>query len=271
MCKPVRESRHRVSSALDELLLRRPAIDLAAVKATTDLQQRHEAKYVLAADTVTDLVTALASDWHVLEVAGTRSTAYHSAYFDDENFGLFRDHVQGRRLRYKVRTRRYGDSPESLLEVKLKSGRGATDKRRLARDISAGPELNDDERRWVTDTVRGAYGNRVVGPLHRVLTLEYTRRTLVNPLTSERLTIDTGLTASDPSNASISTTAPVGDAVVIEVKSSDWYGQTVRLLQHRLIRPLTFSKYCASLAALHPELDQRARQRAQRSFAMSAT
>jgi hypothetical protein len=149
-----------------------------------------------------------------------------------------------------------------MLEIKLKSGRGATDKRRIPRRKPSGLDLSRDERQWVCDTVSDAYGRRSVGPLQRSLGLSYTRRTLVNPVTRERVTIDTGLTA-EIDNLSA---APVGDAIVVEVKSAHWHGQTVRLLQQHSVRPLTFSKYCAALASLHPDLDQRARQRAQRSM-----
>ena len=255
-----------MSSAIDELLRRRPAISLAAIRAATDLQQRHETKYVVAAEIAVGLLGELDCDWQVLEVAGRRSTMYRSAYFDDENFELFRDHVKGRRLRYKVRTRRYGHDPGEMLEVKLKSGRGATDKRRVQR-AGHGAELTIDERQWISDTVVDAYGRRVVGPLRFALGLEYTRRTMVNQVTGERLTIDTGLTAEADSLAA----APVGEAVVVEVKSVDWFGPTVRLLQRQSVRPLTFSKYCAALASLHLDLDQRARQRAQRSFVQYQT
>lgn len=249
-------------SSIDEALQRRPAIDLASVQAAGDLQHRFDSKYVLLDDTASALLELLDRDWHVLEVDRRRATSYQSAYFDDEQFGLFHDHIKGRRLRYKVRTRRYGDGPAEVLEVKLKSGRGATDKRRLERRGPGGHELSSAEREWISATVDAVYGKRPTAPLRYALGLEYTRRTLFNTLTGERLTIDTGLLADTTEGSA----APVGDAVVVEVKSTDWYGPTVRQLQQHSIRPLTFSKYCAALASLHPELDQRARHRAQRSF-----
>lgn len=251
-----------MSATIDEVLLRRPAIDLATVRGAGDLQHRFDTKYVLVAETAAEVVALLDHDWHVLEVDNRRATEYRSSYFDDAEFSSFRDHIKGRRLRYKVRTRQYGSDPGEVLEIKLKSGRGATDKRRVQRTGHLGPKLTDSERNWLSDMVFDAYGKRTVDPLHYALGLQYKRRTLFNPATNERLTIDTGLVAE----AGRESASPVGDAVVVEVKSVDWYGQTVRLLQQHSVRPLTFSKYCAALASLYPELDQRARQRAQRSF-----
>lgn len=251
-----------MSTSIDEMLLQRPATSLEAIRDVDDLQERYESKYVVTADTAAEVIGALDLGWRVLEVAGRRSTAYRSSYFDDENFGLFRDHVKGRRLRYKVRTRQYENDPDEMLEIKLKSGRGATDKRRVARTGSFGTELTATERRWLSDMVFDAYGRRLESRLAFALGLGYTRRTMFNPAIGERLTIDTDLVAQ----AEGASAAPVGEAVVIEVKGVDWYGPTVRLLQRRSVRALTFSKYCAALASLHPDLDQRARHRAQRSF-----
>lgn len=256
-----------MSAAIDEVLIRRLPIDLATVRADADLQQRYDAKYVVLADTAADLLASLDSHWHVLEVDGKRSTAYSSAYFDDEHFGLFRDHIKGRRLRYKVRTRRYGNDSSEMLEIKLKSGRGATDKRRKPRAGSVGVDLTSGERQWLSETVLDAYGRPVAASLGLTLALGYTRRTLFNASTGERVTVDSDLVAT----AGAMSAAPVGQAVVIEVKSVDWHGPTVRMLQQHSVRPLTFSKYCAALASLYPELDQRAGQRARRSVAQYQT
>lgn len=256
-----------MSTAIDSVLLRRPSVDLPTVRASADLQQRYDAKYVLPADIVAELLSQLDTRWRVLEVDGKRSTAYSSRYLDDDDFGLFRDHIKGRRLRYKVRTRRYGDDSREVLEIKLKSGRGATDKRRKQRASSLGSDLTSAERRWLSETVLEVYGRPVSASLRFSLALGYTRRTLFNADTGERVTIDSDLVATVGTESA----APVHEAVVVEVKGADWNGPTVRMLQQRSVRPLMFSKYCAALASLHPDLDQRARRRAQRSIAQYQT
>ncbi len=252
-------------TAIDEALVTRATTDLAAIRASGELQQRYEIKYVLTSDSAIRLVEALPAHWRVLEVERRRFTAYRSTYFDDRQFSLFQDHIKERRFRYKIRTRRYGDDPYEMLEIKLRTGRGATDKRRVERNGVLGSELTDAEHRWIADTVFRTYRLRGLPPLQRSLGLNYTRRTMFNPTTGERLTIDSGIVAQ----GTFESVAPVGDAVVVEVKSVDCYGSTVRQLHRHALRPLTFSKYCAAFAALHPEADQRARRRAQRSFAHS--
>lgn len=248
--------------SIDEVLRSRPTTDLATVRAGGDLQHRFDAKYVLTEAAMAAVVRLLDENWKVLAVDGQKATDYRSAYFDDDRFGSFRDHIQGRRLRYKVRTRRYGDNTGEVLELKLKSGRGATDKRRRNRSGRAGVELTDVEWRWLREMLVDAYGFHQLPPLTYTLNLRYTRRTLFNPLTNERVTIDTDLVAATAATS----VRPVGAAAVMEVKAQDWIGPTVRLLQRHAVRPVAFSKYCAALSSLHPELDQRTRQRALRSF-----
>ncbi|MCE9621532.1 MAG: polyphosphate polymerase domain-containing protein [Actinomycetia bacterium] len=250
-------------ATIDEILLGRATTDLDTLRAAGDLQERYDTKYVLTVGVTVELLQALDPHWQVLEVDRKRSTAYQSSYYDDSDFGLFHDHVKGRRLRYKVRTRRYGNDPEEMLEVKLKTGRGGTDKRRVQRAVAFGTELTNTERQWLSDTVLDAYGRRPATALKYTLGLNYERRTMFNPMSGDRLTIDSGVIAQADSG----TASPVGNAVVIEVKSAAWCCPTVRLLHRHSIRPLNFSKYCAAASALHPELDRRARLRAERSFA----
>ncbi len=254
-------------AAIDETVAGRATTDLDTLRAAGDLQERYDTKYVLPIATAVKLLQTLDSRWQMLQVDQQRSTLYQSSYYDDQDFGLFRDHVKGRRLRYKVRTRRYGNDPNEMLEIKLKSGRGGTDKRRIQRTVAFGTELTNVERQWLSDTVLDAYGHRPTAPLKYTLGLDYTRRTMFHPFSGDRLTIDSGVVARADSGSA----SPVGDAVIIEVKSAVWACPTVRLLHQHSIRPLTFSKYCAALSALHPELDQRARLRADRSFAHHQT
>ena len=98
-----------------------------------------------------------------------------------------------------------------------------------------------------------------------MLGLHYTRRTLYNATTSERVTIDTNLASEATSGAR---SEPIGTAVVVEVKSALWLGETVRFVRGQGLRPLSFSKYCTAVAALHPEADQRLRRAALREYSL---
>jgi len=254
-------------TAIDQLLVCRDTTDLETLRASGDLQERYDTKYVLNLATAVEVLEILDRNWKVLQVDRERFTAYQSSYYDDQDLDLFHDHIMGRRLRYKVRTRRYGNEPDEMLEIKLKSGRGGTIKRRIQRTVAFGTELTNVERQWISDTILDDYGRRPESALKYTLGLNYTRRTMFNSVSGERLTIDSGVVAE----ADCGTATPIGDAVVIEMKSVVWTCPTVRLLHRHCIRPVNFSKYCAALAALHPELNQQARSRAERSLARLQT
>ena len=177
-------------AAIEANLLRRDTTDLDTLRASGDLQERYDTKYVLHLDAALKVLEVLDSDWQVLQVNQKRFTAYQSSYYDDQDFGLFRDHVMGRRLRYKVRTRRYGNDPEEMLEIKLKSGRGGTLKRRILRTVAYGTELTNVERKWISDTLFDDYGRRPENMLKYTLGLDYTRRTMFNPVSGDMPLVD---------------------------------------------------------------------------------
>ncbi|WP_230854391.1 VTC domain-containing protein [Arthrobacter terrae] len=73
----------------------------------------------------------LGKDFRALEIGPRRVFEYESVYFDTPELEQFRAHRQGRRRRYKVRTRTYVDSGLCMFEVKFKGQRGQTVKHRM--------------------------------------------------------------------------------------------------------------------------------------------
>jgi Domain of unknown function (DUF4956)/VTC domain len=103
---------------------------VAEVHGKSALQSRVERKYMIPARRFAELVARL-QRYAVLEVEGLRRFTYESVYFDTPDLLTYRHHVQGRRRRYKARTRTYLVSASCAFEVKLKSGRDHTIKAQL--------------------------------------------------------------------------------------------------------------------------------------------
>ena len=95
------------------------------------LLNRQDTKFVFARRKLPALLSALQDDYRVLEVGGLRQMAYLTQYYDTADFDLYRTHHNGKRNRVKVRLREYRDSGLCFLEVKKKSNKGQTDKRRI--------------------------------------------------------------------------------------------------------------------------------------------
>lgn len=235
-------------AALRTVTADREPIALPEVLATASLQQRVDRKYLLTADQFTALAATLHRDFRVLDIDGRRLHGYESAYFDTPDLACYRDHRQGRRRRYKVRSRLYTDSADHLVEVKLEGPRGRTDKRRWPRPSGASPrELDPDARRFVS-LVLDAYGVDRAPDLRRSLVTSYRRATLVDPVAGARLTLDVDLVFSHRDRQHLGP-----DRVLVESKSTGASAADAALARLG-IRPMSMSKYCVGLALTRPDL-----------------
>ena len=163
------------------------------------------------------------------------------------------------RRRFKVRTRSYLDSGLCSLEVKTRERRGLTEKHRLRYTIDQRSQLTKDGLEFVNGFDTVAPVSRQLRP---ALTTRYNRTTLLDTGSGSRITIDTDLR----SEAADGSTVSLPDMAVVETKTS---GQPCRI-DHFLWaahqRPVKFSKYCTSLAALTPGLPANKWNRVLRSF-----
>lgn len=228
--------------ALDEL----EPIPLAELVETAGLLTRLDRKYVVTWDVARELVAELAPAHRILEIAGRRSFAYRSVYFDSPSLGAYRAHVQQRRRRYKCRTRHYLDSDAHLFEVKLKGLRGATIKHQLP---LAGPEeqLGTDALAFAGHHVERAYGRRPAELTPSIRT-EYRRVTLAGG--EHRVTLDHHLSFhGDGTKGALG-----GEYVIVESKGPHGPGAADLALRRRGVRPVECSKYCVGVALLRDDV-----------------
>lgn len=228
-------------------------ISLAELDATAALRQRIDVKYLVPAAALAALAGRLAETHQVLEIAGERRFTYHTTYFDTAGLLTAREHLQGRRRRFKCRRREYAESGLSSFEVKLKDGRGRTIKHRAP--VEGAPQsgpLGGAALAFLGDRLREAYGREVPAPLHAGLRMTFERMTLVAPARGERLTCDTGLRFWAPGGAGGGLAA--GYAIV-ESKSARGGALADRELRGLGIRPVAAcSKYCLGVAMTDPGL-----------------
>ena len=227
-------------------------IDLAEVLDTAALQDRVDRKYLLDVGTAERVLDALQGDHRVLEVDGRRVQAYSTVYFDSHDLTCHREHVQGRRRRWKARTRRYLDSDLTRLELKTKGPRGRTVK--VSTDVA--PERHgvvDDSVRDFLDThLLAAYGRGLGVELVPVLEVGYLRTTLVADGGGTRLTMDTDLQVRAPGGAPVGRLQAGG--VLVETKSGARAGRADRVLREHKVQQASCSKYCLGTAMAAPAL-----------------
>ena len=223
---------------LDELL------DLA------ELQTRVDRKYFVPAAVFRKLVERLRDDLQVLEIDGRRTFGYESVYFDTPQLTNYRAHLQRRRQRFKARTRTYTDSGLCMFEVKLTGTRGETVKQRVPHPIDDSAELTPGALDHLRTALRAAYRQEVPAGLRPTLATTYRRTTFVTRDGAARLTCDVGLVCLDIRHEVRDT----GSYVLVESKSSGRGSAPERILRELGLRPVSVSKYCVGVAALHPEL-----------------
>lgn len=238
----------KARAALEEAVTHRQPIGLDEVIAEAALQTRVDRKFLLTPEEFTALAERLGEDFRIMEIDGLRTFRYESVYFDTEDFEQYRAHRQGRRRRYKVRSRTYADTGLSMFEIKTKGLRGATVKHRIEQEMDDAGRLTGDSLKFLDEVVAREYGEDVPR-LAPVLDSSYVRGTFVNPLDGERVTCDVELHyANDEQQID----GP--DLIVVETKSADGRGVSDQALADLGIRPVSMSKYCIGIALLNPQL-----------------
>ena len=222
-------------------------ITLAQLEARALLASRHDRKYVVREDILDTVLPEWSRNFDVLEINGKTSFLYRSLYFDEPGYRSFHDHHQGRRIRFKVRTRHYVDVDEHYLELKLKGSRGRTLKSRLAYQAERSAMLDADAIEHIGRTYYDVYRRPWQAELVPTIRVDYNRTTLVAKQGGMRITIDRNLSFTLGSE-----TCKVDSGhVILETKSDrrrTVADETLRRMhQHPVSR---CSKYCIGLAAL---------------------
>lgn len=189
----------------------------------------------------------------MLEIGNRRLFSYESVYFDTADLGCYHAHRQGRRHRYKVRSRTYPDSGACALEVKTKGLRGRTTKMRIEHPAQRRHDIGDAAAfiRMATN------GWAETGDLRPVLVNDYRRMTLVDLANSERITCDVDITA-----AGISSTGDVEEPlaafgagyVLMEVKAVGGDAAIAHLCHRHGVRAVSVRKYAVGTALVRPDL-----------------
>lgn len=233
-------------NSIDQALAIFEPIALDRANDVAALQTRVDRKYLVEKATLWQLLDALAPSVRVLEIDDEQSCEYRSTYFDTEDFALYRAAIQGRRQRYKVRSRSYGATGPCFLEVKSKGRRGSNIKSRISYCRHDHDAITTDGHDFVAAVTGQA---DLAAALLPALTTQYRRSTLIDTSNRTRLTFDQDLRCIDALGGEA-----VLDAIVVETKSARAPSAADQWLWHHHVRPTTISKYGTGLAAIRPEL-----------------
>lgn len=229
---------------LTRLIGQLESLSLSAI-ADLAFQNRTDTKFMLHQSQLVTALQALAGSYRVLEIAGTRFQAYQTVYFDTPDFALYMQHHAGRLNRYKLRSRCYLSSGQSFLELKLKTNKQRTVKRRVATR-----ELVTDLEASQTSLLDASvpFAAEQLAPR---LWNEFTRITLVSRTPAERLTLDLDIRFYAEGRS-----MSLPGIVIAELKQ-DGINRMSGFFQQmhaQGLAPSSFSKYCTGVALLYPQI-----------------
>ena len=204
------------------------------------LMNRIDTKYVLSYDEALGLISAAADNSYFVQIIdGVRACRYETLYYDTSEREMFVVHHNRKLCRQKLRTRTYVESGITFFEIKNKSNRGRTKKRRTEIPHSAFASLHSSSEALALLSEHSHYTAESVTP---ALATRFTRITLVNPTLTERITIDLELSYEDVRSGKMGC---VERMAIFEIKSDgNIESLTKRILRDMHIAPLKVSKYC---------------------------
>jgi hypothetical protein len=202
------------------------------------LMNRTDTKYLFNLLQFDQIMQEIQPFYRVLEVEGKRLSRYETLYYDTKNLELYKKHHIGKLNRYKIRHRTYLESNIGFLEVKFKNNKGRTIKTRITK--------KDVPYTWGEDCTNFLSKSLPFEPqsLQPVIWINYSRLTLVNRASAERLTIDIGLEfiKEDRSHK-------LDKLIVAEVKQEKRKASPfMDVMKKYHIREGGISKYCMGIA-----------------------
>ena len=204
------------------------------------LMDRTDTKYAFTFDDLPKFLELIKDDYRVLDVNGFRISRYESLYFDTIDFGLYHAHHKGAVNRFKIRYRKYVESDLNFFEVKFKNNRGRTIKNRVKRN-QIDPTIKENAEDLLKEKTSMESDH-----LEAKLWVNYSRITLVNKHSPERVTLDLDLTFKNDNEEKI-----IHNLIIAEVKQDKAaISKFIRVMKQNHIREGSISKYCYGVISL---------------------
>ena len=203
--------------------------------------ERIDIKYFFSLKLLPWLISEIEENYRILKVEDTLIQPYKTVYYDTPSLNLYLDHHNGKLNRYKLRKRLYMANNISFAEIKFKSNRGITYKKRISTDVNLEVLSEEDKIFFAKNT------NLQADNLFPQATNYFNRITLVSKSERERITMDFNLKLERNGLE-----ANLGNLVIAEVKKLRTEPTT--LMEKKLaklgIKSSSFSKYCTAIAMI---------------------
>ena len=204
------------------------------------LMDRTDTKFIFKLSELPNILSQLNTNYKVLDINGSKISQYESLYFDTPNFELFRKHQCGKANRFKIRFRRYVESNLIFFEIKLKNNKGRTIKNRIKEKKIDGI-IHEKANNLLQSN--SPYNTE---KLEAKLWVNYSRITLVNNNSPERVTIDLNLHFKNDTKIKHIDNLVIAEVKQDKAKSSEF----MKVMKKQHIREGSISKYCLGVINL---------------------
>lgn len=221
------------------------SLGLKELNSKANMLTRVDNKYIVKGILSADSIKKLEQAFDVLAIDDKRTFGYENVYFDDADV-CFHQHRQGKRQKFKARTRVYLDSEDlAFFEVKLAGKGRIIDKYRIPCSVSDHGTLPGHFNDFLKDRYYEQYNKKFDFKLLPTVKTAYRRITLVAKNGGERLTIDHDLSLGVND---VSSDVP-SSLSIFETKSKNGNGIADKILRSESIpRVKGCSKFCLSMA-----------------------
>jgi hypothetical protein len=220
-------------------------ISLPEVLASAPATTRVDRKYLVPLERGELFLTQLPPSLRLLSINSRLTTSYRSTYFDTADLLTCRAHIQGRRRRWKARSRLYVEDGLCRLELKVRDGSGMTRKFFHPTTSDTYGEMNAMAAAFFHGQLL-THGHTEAVVLEPAVEVCYERATLADPDTATRVTIDSGIRATRHDR---SVEVDPGH-LIVETKGGRAPGVADQLLKQLGARPVSLSKYAASASLM---------------------
>lgn len=213
------------------------------------LMNRIDRKYWFHISLLNELLEKVTYFYDILEINGKRLMEYQSAYFDTADNFMYIKHHNRKLNRYKVRRRKYLTTDDSFFEIKLKTNKKRTIKKRIATTFN-GVAFLEKEIDFLNEKTPFK-GDELTNSLNN----QFYRITLIHKEKLDRCTIDV-----QPQFWNARGKVSFKNLVIFEMKRgrSIKSSPMISLLRKMKIRQRGLSKYCTGRALLEPKLKRNA-------------
>ncbi len=209
------------------------------------LMDRVDVKYVLPLYALPQILSESKNHYKILSIENMVLAPYETLYYDFPSFNLYHLHQTGKLNRHKIRFRKYLNTGTSFVEVKFKNNKRRTIKTRIPTSLNSKHELNADSRQFLSNDIEFEIEN-----LEPKIWVNYSRLTLINLETYERVTIDLDLTFKTDQTQKI-----YNKIAIVEVKQTkNMHSNITEIFRKHQIKPGSVSKYCLGIMSLFPDI-----------------